>query len=66
MMITKDEPVYGVWDRLLNPKSFLPSAAERDGRTHASRAFNSMSMALNQVKNFSEVPIVIITISTYN
>ena len=38
---TKDEPVYGVWDGLLNPKSFLPSVAECNGTTHTSRAFNS-------------------------
>ena len=38
---TKDEPVYGLWDGLLNSKSFFPSAVVCDGTTHVSRSFNS-------------------------
>ena len=38
---TKDEPVYGVWDAILSPKSFLSSAVVCDGTIHATWAFNS-------------------------
>ena len=65
---TKVEPVYGVWDGLLNPKSFLLSDAVCGGTTLASQAFNSTlirSRILVKFQSFELLFQLIINLSSF-